>query len=147
MTNKAQRSTVCDTVRSAYKHWTNVTLRYGDTDRQGHINNAAYCTLLESGRVGFLFNDDGSHIAGDNYAFVIAKLTVDYLAEMHFPGTAEIGSRILAMGRSSFTVGQAIFIGECCHSSAQSIIVLVDDRTKQSAPLTSPLVSRLQELM
>lgn len=147
MSNKAQRSTVCDTIRSAYKHWTNVTLRYGDTDRQGHINNAAYCTLLESGRVGFLFNGDGSHIAGDDYSFVIAKLTIDYLAEMHFPGTAEIGSRILSIGRSSFTVGQAIFIGEYCYSSAQSIIVLIDQTKGTSAPLVAPLISLLQELM
>src|SRR5580704_1865021 len=122
MTN-TERRTVCDTVRDRYKHWTNVTLRYGDTDRQGHINNAAYCTLLESGRVAFLFNQDGSHIAGEGRSFVIVKLTIDYLIEMNFPGTAEIGSRIISIGRSSFTVGQGIFMGETCYSSAESVIV------------------------
>jgi len=144
---KTERSTVCDTTRDRYKHWTNVTLRYGDTDRQGHINNAAYCTLLESGRVDFLFNEDGTHIAGDSRSFVIAKLTVDYLVEMNFPGTAEVGSRILSIGRSSFTVGQAIFMAESCFSSAQSIIVLMDDTTHKSTELTPALISRLQQLM
>src|SRR5207244_300346 len=116
------RRTVCDTVRPNYKYWTNVTLRYGDTDRQGHINNAAYCTLLESGRVDFLFNEDGSHIAGEAKSFVIVKLTVDYLQEMNFPGTAEVGSRIIAIGSSSFIVGQGIFMKDTCHSTAESVI-------------------------
>jgi hypothetical protein len=34
-------------------------LRYGDTDRQGHINNAVFTTLLETGRVEF-FRSRGS---------------------------------------------------------------------------------------
>ena len=29
-------------------------LRYGDTDRQGHINNAVFVTFLETGRVATL---------------------------------------------------------------------------------------------
>ena len=33
-------------------------LRYGDTDRQGHINNAVFATYLETGRVEMLFTPD-----------------------------------------------------------------------------------------
>ena len=29
-------------------------IRYGDTDRQGHVNNAVYATYFESGRVDLL---------------------------------------------------------------------------------------------
>ena len=29
-------------------------LRYADTDRQGHVNNAVFSTMLETGRVEFL---------------------------------------------------------------------------------------------
>jgi hypothetical protein len=31
-------------------------LRYADTDRQGHINNAVFATMLETGRVEVLYN-------------------------------------------------------------------------------------------
>ncbi len=139
MTSKI--STVCDTNRGFYRHFTAVNLRYGDTDRQGHINNAVYCTLFESGRVDFLFKPDGSHVAGSSsdYSFVIARIALDYLREMKFPGTVQIGSRVLSMGRSSFTVGQAIFMGDVCYSTAESVIVLVDEKTKKSAPLTDNL--------
>jgi len=142
-----QRSTVCDTTKASYRYWTNVTLRYGDTDRQGHINNAAYCTLFESGRVDFLFGQQGESVAGEGKGFVIAKLTLDYLQEMNFPGTVEIGSKILSMGRSSFTIGQGAFIGDTCFSTAESIIVLIDEETKRSTPITDSLREILERLL
>ena len=142
-----ERSTVCDTTRSAYKHWTEVTLRYGDTDRQGHINNAAYCTFFESGRVAFLFDNGGQLLAGKGLGVVIAKLTLDYLEELNFPGTVEVGSKILSIGRSSFRVGQGAFMGETCHSTAESIIVLIDETTKKSTPIPEAMRKHLESLV
>lgn len=140
-----ERKTVCSTERSAYRRFVSVNLRYGDTDRQGHINNAVYCTLYESGRVEFLF-DGRCSVAGDNTAFVIARLSLDYLSEMHYPGNAEIGSKIIAYGRSSFTVGQAIFFeGKCC-STAESVIVLLEESSGKPIPITEALARRLNEL-
>ncbi|SRR5579883_1596454 len=143
--SKAARLTVCDTNESAYHHWTKVNLRYGDTDRQGHINNAVFCTLYESGRVSFLFEGEGG-IAGDKLSFVIVKLTLDFLEEMNFPGVAEVGSKILRVGTSSFTVGQAIFKDGLCCSTSESVIVMIDDSTKRSAPLTDAVRARLESV-
>lgn len=143
---KKERRIICDTDRSAYKQWTSINLRYGDTDRQGHINNAVYCTLFESGRVDFLF-DETKSIAGPGTAFVIARLALDYLEEMHFPGIAEVGSKIIAIGTSSFTVGQAVFYkGKCC-STSESIIVLIDEAAGKPIPITDTLEARLKLLL
>jgi acyl-CoA thioester hydrolase len=38
-----------------YAHQTFDKLRYGDTDRQGHVNNAVFSTLFETGRVEMLY--------------------------------------------------------------------------------------------
>ncbi len=38
-----------------FPHRTFDKLRYGDTDRQGHVNNAVFATFLETGRVEMLF--------------------------------------------------------------------------------------------
>lgn len=140
-----ERSTVCDTRRESYKTWSSINLRYGDTDRQGHINNAVYCTLYESGRVDFLF-DEGKSVAGEGTAFVIAKLSLDYLNEMHFPGTVEVGSKILSIGRSSFRVGQAIFYKDKCCSTAESLIVMIDPADGKPAPITEQLRKRLEAI-
>lgn len=142
--SKAKR-TISDTNRDFYKDWTSINLRYGDTDRQGHINNAVYCTLLESGRVAFLFDGQDS-AAGPNTSYVIARLSIDYLNEMHFPGTVEVGSRITRIGGSSFTVAQAIFFnGKCC-SSAESIIVLLEESSGKPMPITPALRERLEKI-
>ncbi|MBX9693590.1 MAG: acyl-CoA thioesterase [Cyanobacteria bacterium] len=138
-------ATVCDTSESFYKHWTEVTLRYGDTDRQGHVNNAVYCTLYESGRTAFLF--DGEHaIAGTGYSFVIVKISLDYITEMRFPGIARVGSTILQTGRSSFTVGQAIFKDGVCSSTSNSVIVQIDDATGKSSQLTASTLAVLTRI-
>lgn len=139
------RSTICDTDPSAYKQWSVINLRYGDTDRQGHINNAVYCTLYESGRVDFLFND-GESVAGEGTAFVIAKIALDYLKEMHFPGDVKVGSKILSIGRSSFRVGQGIFYKDHCCSTAESVIVVIDPSSNKSIPIPDALRSVLERI-
>ncbi|MBY0550675.1 MAG: acyl-CoA thioesterase [Candidatus Obscuribacterales bacterium] len=141
----AKRETVCTTERSAYKHWTQINLRYGDTDRQGHINNAVYCTLLEAGRVDSLFIGLET-IAGPNTAFVIAKLSLDYLNEMNFPGIAEVGTGMLSLGRTSFRMGQCIFKDGICVCTAESVIVLTEEHTHRPIALPDSLIVKLDEI-
>lgn len=145
MVSGKERRSVSDTSREFYKQWTSINLRYGDTDRQGHINNAVYCTLYESGRVDFLFKGQDS-VAGPGTSFVIARLSLDYLNEMHFPGVAEVGSRIIKIGNSSFTVAQAIFFEGKCTSTAESIIVVLDDKTGKPTAITDSLREKLTSI-
>lgn len=145
MSSGTTKQTVSSIEKVFYKLWTPVTLRYGDTDRQGHINNAAYCTFFESGRVDFLCNEAGT-IAGPGYSFVIAKLTLDFLQEMNFPGTVEVGSRVTTIGRSSCTIKQALFKDDVCCSTAESIIVLTDDNTRRSSEMPENVLTVLKNL-
>ncbi len=138
-------STVGDTATDAYKHWTKVNLRYGDTDRQGHVNNAVFCTLLESGRVDFLFDGERA-ICGEGKNFVIAKISMDFLSEMNFPGVVDVGSCVLSIGNSSFVVGQALFKDGVCTCTSQSVIVMVDEQTRRSSALSAEVRTRLQSL-
>jgi acyl-CoA thioester hydrolase len=66
---------------------------------------------------------------------------------MNFPGTAEVGSKIISIGRSSFVVGQGIFMGETCYSTAESVIVVIDENTKRSTPMSEEFMQVLRELM
>lgn len=126
------------TSRAGYSIWTSDTLRYGDTDRQGHVNNAVFATFCESGRVSFLY-DEKLDLRGTDTNFVIARLELDFRAELFYPGTVDIGTRVLSVGRSSFRLGQGIFKGDLCAATAECIMVLVDDNTRQSKPLTARL--------
>ena len=126
------------TARASYGIWVADTLRYGDTDRQGHVNNAVFATFCESGRVSFLY-DEELDLRGAETNFVIVRLELDFRAELFYPGTVDIGTRVLAIGRSSFRLGQGIFKGDLCAATAECIMVLVDGATRKAMPLTPKL--------
>jgi acyl-CoA thioester hydrolase len=126
------------TARASYAIWVADTLRYGDTDRQGHVNNAVFATFCESGRVSFLY-DEALDLRGPGGEFVIVRLELDFHAELFYPGTIDIGTRVLAIGRSSFRLGQGIFKGDLCAATAECIMVLVDGATRKAMPLTPKL--------
>ena len=52
---------------SDFPFHTREKLRYGDTDRQGHVNNAVFATFFETGRVDMLING-GIDLMGPNQA-------------------------------------------------------------------------------
>jgi acyl-CoA thioester hydrolase len=131
--------------RAAYALWAQDRLRYADTDRQGHINNAVFATFLETGRVAFLYNP-AALLAPPGCEFVIARLTIDFRAELRWPGTVDIGSVILKIGRSSVTIGQAVFGGDRCAATAETVVVLTDETTRRSTALPDALRARLAAL-
>lgn len=100
-------------------------LRYADTDRQGHVNNAVFATMLETGRVELLYNPERP-LADPGCTFVIARLALDFLAEITWPGRVDIGTRIAAIGRSSATLDQALFQDGNCVATAATVIVHVN---------------------
>ena len=122
-------------------------LRYGDTDRQGHVNNAVFATMYETGRVELLQlgQSEGLSLAG--VSFVIARLNLDYRGEIFWPGTVEIGTAVKALGNSSVTFIQALFQNGQCVSTAESVVVQVDNRTRRSTPLSAQVREKLQALM
>src|ERR1700686_4049257 len=124
---------------------THEKLRYGDTDRQGHVNNAVFVTFLETGRVAML--EAGERPAREaGFSFVIARLVLDYRAEIFWPGTVEIGTAVKAIGNSSTTFIQALFQGDKCVATAESVLVQVDNETHRSAPLSATARAFLEQL-
>jgi acyl-CoA thioester hydrolase len=121
-------------------------LRYGDTDRQGHINNAVFATLFETGRVS-VFHDPAQPVLPPGRSFVIARITIDYKAELFWPGTVEIGTAVKTIGNSSVTFFQALFQAGKCAATAESVVVQVDAATRRAAALGDPAKSRLAALL
>jgi acyl-CoA thioester hydrolase len=132
------------TERASYRIWTYDKLRYNDTDRQGHVNNAVFATFCETGRVAFLY-DKTLALAAPGCNFVVARLAIDFRAELFFPATIDIGTRVLKIGRSSFVVGQGIFNGELCAATAETVGVQMNDETRRSQPMTREMIAWLEE--
>jgi acyl-CoA thioester hydrolase len=110
-------------------------LRYGDTDKLGHVNNAVFSTFLETGRVEMLYRPD-SPLLSEGADFVIANLNIDYVNEITFPGEVEIGTRLTKLGTSSLGMEQVIFQHGQCVARAQTVIVQMDKTTRRSKPFS-----------
>ena len=128
-----------------FKHITHEKLRYRDTDRQGHINNSLFATFLETARTELLYVT--LNIDMEKNTFVIANLNINFLNEIKWPGIVHIGSTIEKIGRSSFTLFQAIFQNDLLVSTATSVIVEVDLDTKKSKPMSEDLKDQLKNYL
>jgi len=106
-------------------------LRYVDTDRQGHVNNAVFASMLETGRVELLYSPDRP-LADPQCSFVIARLTLDLHAEITWPGRVDIGTRTGRIGRSSLTLEQGLFQNGRRAATATTVIVHVNGTTRRS---------------
>jgi acyl-CoA thioester hydrolase len=124
-------------------------LRYADTDRQGHINNAMFVTFCETGRVNILRSlaPETMTDAASSLSMVIARLCLDYRKEIFWPGTVEIGTGIKAIGRSSITYVQGLFQNGVCVATAESVVVLVDNNTGRSTPMDEESKAHFQRFM
>lgn len=121
------------------------TLRYGDTDRQGHVNNAVFSTFFESGRVALFYNPD-KPLADAGASFVIARLVLNFRDEVNWPGRVDIGTRVASVGRSSVAMEQGLFQDGRCVATAETVIVHVDGTTRRSKPLSDTTVRCLERL-
>jgi acyl-CoA thioester hydrolase len=120
-------------------------IRYADTDRQGHVNNALFSTFLETGRTELLYAKEQLH--AEKASFVIASQKLDLLSEIRWPGTVEIGSAITRIGNSSLSLFQGIYQNGELAAVAETVIVQMDDDTRKSAPLSSETKGRLKEYL
>ncbi|MGF1651283.1 MAG: acyl-CoA thioesterase [Hyphomicrobiaceae bacterium] len=125
--------------RSSFQHWVTHTIRYNDQDPVGHVNNAAMATFLEQGRTSFIYPLMAKH-DDPRLEIVLARLTIDYLRELHFPGTVDIGSRISHVGNKSLKLEHGVFRGEAqggdCVTTGECTLVFFDkiDRTSTLPP-------------
>jgi acyl-CoA thioester hydrolase len=126
-----------------FPHRTVETIRFGDLDRQNHINNAVFATYFESGRVIILYGEEYGLIV-PGASFVLAQIAIDFLGEMHWPGDVEIGTAIARVGNSSIGLDQALFVKGVCVATAENTLVLVDKATRKPKPFAPEHAARMR---
>ena len=121
-------------------------IRFGDLDPQGHVNNTVFATFFETGRVAFL-REPGNALSPPGTTSVLARLDINFLRELHWPGTVAIGTGIVEIGRSSFAFLQAIFHEGACAATGRATMVMIDRATRKAHALPESAIARLQSLM
>ena len=120
-------------------------IRFGDLDPQGHVNNTMFATYFETGRV-MLLRAPENLLNPPGATSVLARLDINFLREMHWPGTVEIGTGTTKIGRSSYSFLQAVFHEGECAAIATATMVMIDRTTRKARPLPDEVVARLEKL-
>jgi acyl-CoA thioester hydrolase len=113
-----------------FPHRTADIIRYGDLDGNSHVNNAVFSTFFESGRVT-LFRPPERGLMPEGWIWTLARIEIDYLGEMQWPGSVETGIGLVELGRTSAVFDQAIFFEGRCVATARAINVLIDWTTRR----------------
>ena len=121
-----------------FPFWTEEKLRLADTDMNGHINNGAIGAFCEAGRAEIMHAIAGppEHRA---VGMAVARVEIDYLREIHYPGHVRIGTCVARIGRSSITVEQALFQGDTCFATSRGVMVMLDRGTRRPTEMPEAL--------
>src|SRR5690606_30679253 len=96
------------TRRDTFRFFTEESLRFADLDHNGHVNNVAFTVFFENARVRFLIERlpvDQPH----SQSFVLAHLSIDYRAQLYYPGQVSAAARVVEIRNSSIVIAQSIF--------------------------------------
>ena len=110
-------------------------VRFRDCDAMGHVNNAVYSTYLEQARIGIL---------GDLEPFILARVEIDFRAELRAAEDVEVRSRCARIGTKSFELEHQIWSGARLVADAKSVLVGYDYEAGASVPLTANQRRRLE---
>ena len=132
------------TKAETFRHWTQVSIRFSDEDNMGHINNVAYGAYVEQARVAFIdaFLKSGGPGGID---YVLANVNIDFRREMHFPGTVDIGARLIRIGTKSITTGYGLFKDSENVATAGSVNVFFDNKSTKTIPIPEELRKGLED--
>ena len=120
---------------SRFPHVRRERVRFRDCDSMGHVNNAVYSTYLEEARI---------EVVGSLEAFILARVEIDFRAELHPGEEIETHTRVGRIGTKSFELEHEIRSGERLVAEAKSVLVAYDYGVSASVPLSSELLERLE---
>lgn len=125
-----------------YHMWMEGRVRFGDLDPLGHANNNSIGNFFDDARVKLLMEMGINQIRGDVQC-VMAKITLEFLAELHIFDDVRIAQRVPHIGRTSFVIHSAVFRGDQCMATGDAVCVLIDTATRKPTPVTDEMRTRL----
>ena len=109
-------------------------VRYRDADAFGHVNNAVYLTYLEQARNAYL-RELGLVRSLEDITMILARVEIDYRAQVDVDDVVEVGVRSARLGTKSFELEYELRVGERLVAEARTVLVGFDYARDESVPL------------
>lgn len=131
--------------KADFSHFTRLSVRWGDMDALGHVNNAKFFTYDEQARLEYfrVFEGVVPNMWTDE-GLILARVACDFLQQVHHPALLEVGYRIRKLGRSSMEAESGVFSGEQLVATLQGVIVWFDYRAQKPAAIPEVVRSTIR---
>lgn len=90
-----------------YKHKTLIQIRFKDTDKLGHVNNANYLTYFELARMKYAREVIGE-INWKKWGFILAKISIEYIQPVFLEEEIYVYTKCSRLGNKSFDLSHSI---------------------------------------
>ena len=134
-------------VAPAFTH--RIEVRFRDCDAMGHVNNAVYFTYFEQARA-VLAETLGlrRELARTGLGVILAHASCDYKAQVVFGDQVDVGMRVAAVGRTSFTSEFEVrrVRDEAVVAAGRSVQAVFDYAAGRTAPVPDGLRAKLEAL-
>lgn len=118
-------------------HHASTHIRWDDLDAFGHVNNAAYLTLMQEARADFTWYSPKTRGEEPIFAdMVVARAQVDFLEPIHEGGIdVDVAISVSRIGSSSFDLLYLISYQGVIRAKGTTVQVTVSMDTEKSRPL------------
>lgn len=129
-----------------------ISILWGDEDSFAHVNNVAYLRWCETARVEYLRRIGlFPELPPQGLGPIVASVTCHYRQALKYPDTVAVGTRVTAIGNSSFRMEHRMVsrsMGKIA-AEAESLMVTVDYSTGKPERVPEHVrqaIARLEDL-
>lgn len=126
-----------------FKEWVDEQVRFHDMDAYNHVNNNVIGIYFETARMALLekLQPKGWQTPAH---FVLAKVELEFLRELHYPNRIRIGQRYVKIGNSSLVIAGGIFVGDSCIALTESVSVWINGATRRPESISAEMRKKLE---
>ena len=114
-----------------------ITIRWGDMDAMGHVNNAVYFRYLETLRIDW-FRSIGCQMDASGIGPVIINAFCNFIRQLEYPGDVLAKHYTGGMGRSTldtYATLERVDQPGVIHATGGATVVWTDAKAQKSVPL------------
>jgi acyl-CoA thioester hydrolase len=120
----------------AFRHKTNVEVRFADMDSFGHVNNASFLTFVEQARIKYFDDISGWHYDATKEGVILAHASLNFLRPLDFKEKLTVLTMCSHIGTKSISIVHRIIAGEREEvATAESVVVSFDYSLMKSSPV------------
>ncbi len=134
--------------RADFRHFFALSVRWGDLDVLGHVNNTVFYRYSEEGRINYFQSVGVNEPAAMASGPILADLRCRFVQQLRYPADIEIATRTQKLGNSSIRIQQALFHkdDDALVAGFDAVIVWFDYERQAPAPTPEAIRAAVRRL-